>query len=245
MERERRYSAQSRLKEIGVEGQRRLKEKTVLIVGCGALGSVAAMYLAGAGVGHLIIADFDTVDISNLHRQVFFSEDDTSKSKVDIIKDRIFKLNPDVEVRIIKQLVTGKILENLEKDVDAIVDAADNPDTTFMIDRFCTDNGIPWTTAGVRGWEAQIFTFKPYSTSYSEIISQESLEGDIMPCSLEGILGPVAGMAAAIQCSEVIKLLLDIGNSLADSLLTINLKDNSFLRLELWDENNAGDNDRH
>ena len=243
MEGNRRYAAQSRIKEIGKDGQRQLREKRVLIVGCGALGSVVAMYLAGAGVGHLIIADFDTVDISNLHRQVFFTEKETGKSKAAIIKERIFQLNSDIEVRIINRLMTRQILDTLEKDIDVIVDAADNPDTTFMIDRFCTDKGIPWTTAGVRGWEAQIFTFRPYTTPYREIISQENLEGELMPCSMEGILGPVAGMAACIQSSEVIKLLLGIGKPLTDSLLTINLKEDSFLKLELGDEDNAGDYD--
>lgn len=241
MERERRYAAQWRMKEIGREGQAQLKEKRALIVGCGALGSVVAMYLAGAGVGRLIIADFDTVDISNLHRQVFFTEDETGISKAEIIKERIAGLNSETDVTVLKSLVTRKTLDELEDKIDIIIDAADNPDTTFMIDDFCRVKGLPWTTAGVRGWEAQIFSYRKGSTPYGDIISRESLEGELMPCSMEGILGPVAGMAASIQCAEAVKLLLNIGKPLTDSLLTINLLDESFSKLELGDEDDACD----
>ena len=241
MERDRRYAAQCRMNEIGKEGQAQLKEKRVLVIGCGALGSVIAMYLAGAGIGHLIIADFDTVDISNLHRQVFFTEIETGLSKAEIIKERIRKLNSEVEVTVLKNLVTRKTLEEFEDKIDIIMDAADNPDTTFMIDDFCRKKGMPWTTAGVRGWEAQIFSYRKGSTSYSEIISRDSLEGEMMPCSMEGILGPVAAMAASIQCVEAVKMLLNIGKPLTDSLLNISLLDNDFTKLELGDEDNAGD----
>lgn len=240
MESNRRYMPQIRVPEIGKEGQELLQRKRVLIIGCGALGSVTAMYLAGAGVRTLIIADFDTVDESNLHRQVFFGEEEAGRRKVELLKERIEKLNSNVKVEIEKRLVTRKVLEEMAEEIDLIVDAADNPDTTFMIDRFCRENEISWTTAGVRGWEAQIFSYRPGSIPYSEIISQEDLEGEVMPCSVEGILGPVAGIAACIQCAEVIKLLLEVGQPLVDRLLTINLLDDTFLRLELGDEDEAG-----
>ena len=111
-------------------------------------------------------------------------------------------------------------------EIDLIVDAADNPDTTYMIDSFCRENDLPWVTAGVKGWEAQIFSYRPGGVGYSDIVPKEGLEGEILPCSIEGILGATAGMAACIMTAEAIKILVGIESE--SGLLTVNLLTDNF-----------------
>lgn len=224
-----RYIPQSRLLEIGEEGQNRLLNSHVLIVGCGALGSPVAMYLAGAGVGHITIADFDTVEISNLHRQVFYTESEIGKGKAEILKKRILELNSDVKVNVLEKLVTKKLLESLKDGFDLIVDAADNPATTYMLDEFCYVKGVPLSIAGVTEWRAQVFFYYPGSMRYSEIFPRPADDNSsLLPCSVAGITGPVAAFAASLQSSDVIKYFVkakEIGKS---RLITANLLSDSF-----------------
>lgn len=222
-----RYTPQMRLPEIGIEGQKRLTESKVLVIGCGALGSLLSMYLAGAGVGKLILADFDTIEISNLHRQLFYRHSEAGKPKATSLAESISMLNPDVFVQTLNEFITPEILKSLTADVDIIVDAADNPSTTYMIDSYCVERSLPYSTAGVRGWNAQIYTWMPEMPAYGEIVPENSGTGGVLPCSVEGIMGPTAGVAASIQASEVIKTLLGInkGNFLLDiNLLTLEIR---------------------
>lgn len=217
-----RYRPQMRLPEIGIAGQQRLAHSTVLIVGCGALGSPVAMYLAGAGVGNLVIADFDTVDESNLHRQVFYRESDVGKFKAELLKERILELNSRCRVEVWKKMVTRKMLEDSPLVFDCIVDAADNPSTTYMLDSFCKTRSIPFSTAGVSGWQAQIFTAIPDSPYFSDIVPAPEEDSGLLPCSIAGIAGPVAAFAASIQAAETLKILLS-RESVKTSLTVANL----------------------
>lgn len=214
-----RYIAQERLPEIGKNGQEKLSVSKVFIIGCGALGANVAMYLAGAGVGFLHIADFDTIDISNLHRQVFFSEDELGTSKAQRLKQKLQELNSSIEVFATNNLITKKYLSG---DYDVIVDCADNPSTTYMLDEFCHANKIPFSTAGVAGWKAQVFTSLPDSFSYADIFPQPGENTSILPCSITGIMGSTAGLAASLQTSEVLKILLGLGENVS-RLITVNL----------------------
>lgn len=207
-----RYKPQTRIKEIGNEGQTKLKNATILVVGCGALGSPLAMYLAGAGLGTLIIADFDTVDVSNLHRQVFYSENEIGKPKVDLLKAKIESLNSEIKVIGLNSLITAKQLKNIGFKLDLIADCADNPATTYLLDEYCNSNEIPLSIAGVSGWEAQIFTYLPGSSRYSDFFPKPEDDSGILPCSLTGITGPTAAFASSLQASEIMKFILGIGN---------------------------------
>lgn len=202
-----RYISQTRLPEIGKSGQEKLLKSSVLIVGCGALGSPLAVYLAAAGAGKLVLADFDTVEMSNLHRQIFYTEEEIGKLKVECLSNRIKALNSEVEIETLQKFITPRILPSLSSEFDLIADAADNPATTFMLDTFCEAHGIPFSTAGVSEWKAQIFTYIPGSYSYGDIFSAPSENSEILPCSIAGIIGPVAGMAASVQAIESIKVL--------------------------------------
>ena len=202
-----RYTPQIRLPEIGETGQKKLLQSHILIVGCGALGSPIAMYLAGAGIGTITIADFDTIEITNLHRQVFYNEEEIGKKKTDLLQERIHSLNSDIKVYSSDKLVTRKWLETNGNRFDLIVDAADNPATTYLLDDFCATNEIPLSTAGVSEWNAQIFFYYPGSIRYCDIFPKPTEENGILPCSIAGITGPVAAFAASLQSLDVIKYL--------------------------------------
>lgn len=217
-----RYAAQTRLPEIGKKGQSKLENSRILIVGCGALGSPAAMYMAGAGIGQIIIADFDTVDFSNLHRQVFYTEGEAGKAKAKCLKQKMNALNSQVTVTSLEKLLNSKFLEECETRFDLVIDAADNPSSTYLLDEYCSRNGIPFITAGISGWEAQIFISMPGSTSYSEVFPLPGDSVDILPCSLAGITGPTAAFASALQCSEAIKVLVGAGDK-SSRLITADL----------------------
>lgn len=223
----RRYAAQIRLPEIAAEGQQRLKESGVLIVGCGALGSVIAMYLAGAGVGHIAIADFDTVEVSNLHRQPFYSEQDAGKSKVSLLAERMKALNPDIDVLPVSSLMDSRRLSSMLENghgYDMVVDAADNPATTYMIEDCCAKASVPYSTAGVAGWKGQVLTCLPGSVKFSDLFPNPGNEAaSVLPCSVSGISGPLPAMIAAIQAAEVIKCLAAVDSLLTDRLLTVDL----------------------
>lgn len=221
-----RYMAQMRLGEIGEEGQKRLSDARILIIGCGALGSPVAMYLAGAGVGHITIADFDTVDLSNLHRQVFYKEHEVGSKKVDCLKKNMITLNSQISVEIWDKLVTRKLLEDAGGRFNFIVDGADNPSTTYMLDAYCSKYHIPLSIAGISEWTAQIFFYSPGSITYGEIFTQPNDNSGILPCSIAGIAGPIAAFAASIQAADVIKYLAGITTSEPSRLITANLLSN-------------------
>lgn len=227
-EEKRRYAAQMRLPEIGAEGQERLKQSGVLIVGCGALGSVIAMYLAGAGVGHIAIADFDNVEVSNLHRQPFYSGHDAGKSKVTLLAESMKALNPEVEVVPVTAFMDARrltaMLEDDDRNYDMVVDAADNPATTYMIEDCCTKASIPYSTAGVAGWKGQVLTCRPGSVRFSDLFPKPDDEAaSVLPCSVSGVSGPLPAMIASIQAAEVIKTLASIDSLLTDRLLAVDL----------------------
>lgn len=228
-----RYSVQTRLEEIGIEGQKKLASSKVLIVGCGALGSVIAMYLAGAGVGNLILADFDTVDISNLQRQVFYKEKETGLSKAELIARNVRELNSEVSVEILNFAVTARKLESLELVPDVVVDAADNPATTYMLEGFCAERGVAFSTAGVSGWRGQILSYVPGKTKFSDIFPPVAESEGLLPCSIAGVFGPLTGLMATLQASETIKMILNIGEMLTDCLLTVDLLTNTFSKIKL------------
>lgn len=223
-----RYLPQTRLDEIGTEGQMKLASSTVLIVGCGALGSPCAMLLAGAGVGHVIIADFDTIDISNLQRQFFYKTEEAGAFKSEVLKTRMEELNPDIKVTALQKMVTEQLLSDLPSPPDMIVDAADNPSTTYMLEKYCRKMSIPLSTAGVSGWKGQLYTWLPGFPSFSDIIPQPEDGCGILPCSLTGIIGPLSSTLSSLQASEVIKTLIGLNSASDPALLTLDLLTNTF-----------------
>ncbi len=201
-----RYSRQTQLPEIGVRGQLALGAARVAVIGCGALGSLVAMYLAGAGIGKIIIADFDTVDISNLHRQLFFTENECGKPKVSLLRKRMEALNRQIKVTELQELVRPELLHTIAPLCEVVIDATDNPESKRMVSEVCREIGKPCIIGGVDGWRGQVMTCVPGGTYYNDVFPAEESDG-FTPCRLGGVVGPVAGMVASLQATEAIKLI--------------------------------------
>lgn len=218
-----RYSRMIAIPEIGRDGVEKLQKSKIMIIGCGALGSLSAMYLAGSGVGDITIADFDTIDISNLQRQLFFETDDAGKSKALTLANRIKTLNPNCTITCIKEMITANTAENLFIDKDFIIDATDNPSSKAMTDIVCQNRGLSYSIGGVAGFKGQAMSWRPGCVGYSEIFNPQAVDGSFAPCSLGGVLGPAAGIIACIQASETIKHLTGTGEMLYNKIFMIDL----------------------
>lgn len=218
-----RYQRLTGLPEIGPEGLGLLQSAHVAIIGCGALGSLAAMYLAASGVGHISIADMDTVDISNLQRQLFFSEAELGQSKAEVLEQRMHSINSDVRITRIDEMITRHNADRFLEGCDVVLDGSDNPYTKLLTDRECRRLNIPCVIGGVRGMEGQVMTCLPGSVRYEDVFGDATECSGFMPCSIAGVLGPAAGVVASVQAAETIKIITRAGTTLADRLFTINL----------------------
>lgn len=203
-----RYSRQILLPAIGIEGQERLLASRVLIIGLGGLGSPVALYLAAAGVGELLLADFDCVDLSNLQRQIIHSSQDHGKLKVDSAADTLRQLNPEVKVERIAQAMAGTQLQQAVAHADLVMDCSDNFATRFAVNQICAQLHKPLISAAVIRMEGQLGVFWPgrsdspcYRCLYPE--GEEGGES----CSQTGILASLPGVLGCLQATEALKLL--------------------------------------
>lgn len=226
-----RYSRVEALKDMGRPGVERLREGRVFIVGCGALGSLCAMYLAAGGVGMVGIADFDTIDISNLQRQLFFGEDVLGKKKCLILAERMRTINSECKVCNYDELITKNRAENIFPDYDFVIDGSDNPKTKLQTASVCESLGIPYCIGGVREYSGQVMSWAPGHTGYSELFGDVLACSGITPCSIGGVLGPAAGVTASVQASEAIKYLSGVGEMLYDKLYNFDLKNSQSIVL--------------
>ncbi|MDE6577890.1 MAG: HesA/MoeB/ThiF family protein [Muribaculaceae bacterium] len=221
-----RYSRQIAIEEIKAAGQEKLLTSSVLIVGCGALGSLAAMELAGAGIGRIGIADFDTVDISNLQRQFFFSSCDAGKRKAQILGERMKLLNPGCKVEIIEELISEKNAMQIFPSFDFIVDATDNAASKNLVEKIGEKCGKPCCIGGVVGFRGQLMTIFPGDIKFSDIFHSENVSSSYLPCEIEGVAGPAAAVCASILACEAMKSLLGIRDLLRNRLLIFDLLHN-------------------
>lgn len=228
----RRYARQMAVAGIGEKGQRRLSAAKVAVIGCGALGSLVSMYLAGAGVGEIVIADFDTVDISNLQRQVFFSEAEAGCKKVVSLARRIRDLNSTVEVTALDVMITLKNGAELLGDADFIIDATDNPASKYMTDRLCRELDKACCIGGVEGMRGQLITILPGDERYADIFPDLPEDPGLTPCTVAGVLGPAAGTVASLQAAEAIKFITG-GRLCRHSLLDFDLSEMRFSQFDL------------
>lgn len=225
-----RYSRQRAVAEIGEEGQALISAGSVMVVGCGALGSMVAMQLAGAGVGTIGIADFDTVDISNLQRQFFFATSDAGEPKALLLKRRMEALNPEIEVNLHEGMVTRTSALEIFSPYDFIVDATDNAASMRMVDEVSLTLGKGCCLGGVSGFTGQVTTCVDKESRYSDIFPEATDEG-LLPCSVAGVMGPAAAMVASIQAAEALKYLTKSGSLLVGRLLVVDLLKDSFTEI--------------
>ncbi len=208
---------------FGDAGQRLLASKRVIVIGAGGLGSAALVYLAGAGVGHITIVDADVVSLSNLQRQVLYSEAQVGESKAAHAAARLRELNSEVEVEAVARFLTAENAEALIAGHDLLLDCTDNFVTRYLIDDACAAIGTPWVYASIGEFAGQLAVFNGAAgTRYRDLYRErEELCG--RPKPVLGVLGAVAGVMGAMQAGEAVKYMLGLGENLDGRLFTIDL----------------------
>ena len=215
------YSRQIMLPHFGVEGQQQLQNAHVVIIGIGGLGSPAALYLAASGVGTLTLVDFDTVDNSNLQRQIIHHTNSIGDNKVDSAKNTLHAINPETTIHCLNKQLTLDELNSLISEVTCVIDATDNFATRFLINHACVSQHIALISAAAIQYEGQISVFdlrKKDSACYACLYAEEHGEENTN-CSDNGILAPVVGILGSMQALETIKLICNIGETLQNRLL--------------------------
>lgn len=221
-----RYSKQISLPEVGLMGQQRLKAAKVLVVGAGGLGCPALQYLAAAGVGTIGIADADTVDLTNLQRQILYGTDSLGKPKAAIAAKTVQVLNPYASVIVHEEMVTAVNSADMLSAYDVIIDATDNMETRYIINDACNKLGKPWVYAGIYQHEGQLAVFNyPAGIGPTYRCLYPETEGTNAPddCNIAGVLGILPGVMGTLQANECLKIILDKGHVLAGKLLVMNL----------------------
>ncbi len=216
-----RYSRQIMLPAMDVEGQERLLHAQVLIIGLGGLGAPVAMYLAAAGVGRLVLVDFDRVDLSNLQRQIIHTSERIGNLKVESARQTLLALNPEVEVETLPRQLDETQLQERITQADLVVDASDNFATRFAINAACYATRTPLVSGAAIRLEGQVSVFlgQPGGPCYQCLYPEQGEEDQT--CTANGVLAPLVGIIGSIQATEAIKLLAGFGASLNGRLLLL------------------------
>jgi molybdopterin/thiamine biosynthesis adenylyltransferase len=215
-----RYSRHIILPDVGGKGQKKLLSSRILLLGMGGLGSPAALYLAAAGVGTLGLMDFDTVELSNLQRQVIHTTDDLGKNKVQSAKETIRALNPDVKVQEHKEKLSVDNVMAIISDYDLVVDGTDNFPTRFLLNDACVMKRKPIVYGAIFRFEGQVSVFAPdQGPCYRCLIPEMPPPGSVPRCQEAGVLGILPGIIGTLQATEAIKLILGLGKPLIGRLL--------------------------
>jgi molybdopterin/thiamine biosynthesis adenylyltransferase len=216
-----RYARQIRLSQIGEQGQQKILDASALIIGMGGLGSPAAMYLAAAGIGKLVVSDYDIVEVSNLQRQIIHSNDSVGDNKVDSAKRSIEALNPDCDVEAINYQLDEEELKSVIQRVDIVLDCSDNFPTRFEVNRHCVETRTPLVSGAAIRLEGQIMNYQPnvggpcYQCLYTQVYENAET------CEMEGVLGPVVGVIGAMQALQAFLILTGQGEPLIGKLLLL------------------------
>jgi len=218
-----RYSRHILLPQIEYDGQDKLTQSHVLIVGAGGLGSPVAMYLAASGVGTLTICDFDAVDLTNLQRQIIHTTQSVGTNKAVSAQQAIFEINPDVLVHTVQQKSTESEMAALVAQADVVVDCSDNFATRYALNRLCFQHKTPLVSGAAIRFEGQItvFDFRHAASPCYHCLYPDTGSDQEMRCADNGVFAPLVGMIGTAQAAEVLKLLLNIGESLQGRLLLL------------------------
>ena len=223
-----RYSRHIIMDEVGPEGQKRLLDARVLVVGAGGLGAPVIQYLAAAGVGTLGIVDDDVVERSNLQRQVIHHDADVGRPKVDSAAAFVEGLNPDVDVETYETRLEKSNIEDVVPGYDLVVDASDNFPTRYLLNDFCRLREIPIAHGAIYKFEGQLTTLVPGGPCYRCLFPEAPEPGTVPDCATTGVLGVLPGTVGCIQATEAVKLILDAGDLLTGQLLFYDAMELSF-----------------
>lgn len=234
-----RYSRHLLLDEIGIEGQQKLLDAAVLVIGCGGLGAAALPFLAAAGVGRLIIADDDTIDDTNLQRQTAFCEADIGQSKAEVLQGRLNALNSRTQISALNERLSEARLLELVQSVDLVLDCCDNFATRQAVNRACVAARTPLVSGAAVRFEGQIAVYRPDlpdTPCYACLFDGESANDGA--CAVFGVFSPLVGIIGTTQAAEALKLLMGIGANASGRLLLYDALANEWQRLA-FDKNPA------
>ena len=220
-----RYSRQIILKDIGIVGQKKIKNSKILIVGIGGLGCPVADLLTRAGVGEIGIIDYDKINLSNIHRQTLFSAQDVGKFKVKIAKKKLNLINKEVKINIYNQKAEEKILKKIIKKYEIIIDGSDNFKTKFLLNKISIKYKKKLIVGAISKFDGHIFSFN-FNEKKSPCLKcfyQSEPSDEILNCETEGIVGSTSNIVGAIQANEVLKTILNIKNNLKSNILILDL----------------------
>lgn len=221
-----RYSRHILLDEIGIEGQTRVLQARVLVIGAGGLGSAAAFYLAAAGVGHLTLIDHDQVDLTNLQRQILHTEQRVGMNKVDSARMTLLQLNPHIEIEALCEQADADRLAELVSCHDVVLDCTDNFATRHAINAACVKYRIPLVSGAALQFDGQCSVFDrrlPDAPCYACIFPPD-IAFEEAACATMGVFAPLVGIIGSVQAAEALKLLMQIGTSLAGKLLMLDAR---------------------
>ena len=227
------YLRQTVLTELGIEGQDRLRQSKVAVIGLGGLGSASTLYLALAGVGYLRLLDQDTVEMNNLHRQILYTLRDLKYPKVEAAAERIRETNPEVKVDPRPENLREDNVDEIVRGMDCVVDGLDNMRTRYIVSRACVRNNVPFIFGGAIGFEGNISVFHPPETPCLECVLPNLNDQNMPTCDVRGILGATPGIVGTIQAMEAVKLVAGIGETLKNKLLICDFKDMYIATVEI------------
>jgi len=221
-----RYARHVMLDEIGIDGQRRLLASHALVIGAGGLGSPVALYLATAGVGRLTVVDHDTVDLTNLQRQIAHNLSRVGLPKADSVSATVAAINPDVQVRAVVRRADETLLDELVPQADVVIDCCDNFATRHAVNSACVRHRKPLVSGAAIGWDAQISVYDsrdPVAPCYACLFPPDAAHEDVA-CSTMGVFAPLVGIVGSVQAAEALKLLAATGRPLAGRLLMLDAR---------------------
>ena len=237
-----RFSRQLVLKDIGAKGQKKIMSSKVLIVGLGGLGCPAAENLVRAGIGTIGLIDNDIVNLSNIHRQSLFNSKDIKKTKVSVAANKLKEINPLTKIKTYKSRLNKNNIEKIIKNYELIIDGSDNFKTKFLINDYCMKLKKKLVTGAISKFDGHIFTFnfknkkEPCLRCFYQ---EEKISDEILNCEYEGILGTVAGIVGTMQANEILKNILNIGQSLNNYILIIDLLNLNFRKAKIKKRKNC------
>jgi adenylyltransferase/sulfurtransferase len=230
-----RFSRQLVLKNIGPKGQNKILSSKILIVGVGGLGCPAAESLVRAGVGTLGLIDNDIINLSNIHRQSLFSSKDLKKLKVSVAAKKLKEINPLTKIKTYKSRLSEKNVKNIIKNYELIIDGSDNFKTKFLINDYCIKFKKKLITGAISKFDGHVFTFDfkdKKTASLKNFYQEKKISDDILNCEFEGVLGTTALIVGAIQASEALKMIIEIGQSLKNQIFIIDLLNLNFRKVK-------------
>jgi adenylyltransferase/sulfurtransferase len=229
-----RYSRQLMLEEIGFEGMEKIRNAKVCVVGAGGIGNPVITQLAAMGVGNLRVVDRDVIEVTNLHRQHLYTDEDIGKVKVEAAAERLRKINPGVQIEPVPTSVTKYTAESIVKGFDIVIDALDSVDARYALNDACIKHNIPLIYAGAIGVTGSVSTILPNKSACLRCMFPELNEEEMPACSTEGVHPSILYLVAGVQVSEAVKLIMGKEPTLANKLLYIDLNELSFDRVQMF-----------